>query len=247
MVDDISAKTRLEEKILQAEKLATISMLSAGMAHEINNPLGSILTNVQNLLDEETSPSRSVSLRWIEQETRRIARIVQGMLSFASGKAGGTPGGDLNAVVREVTGLMRHGAERAGVSIDLRLSPDIGPVAVSTDELKQVVINLVSNAVQSISGPGRVLVSTHAGSGGRASLAVADTGCGIPRHVLPRIFDPFFTTKANGDGTGLGLSVVWGIVTRYAGTIDVRSREGRGSRFCLRLPGACAQTMESAG
>jgi PAS domain S-box-containing protein len=237
MADDISAKTQLEQKIFQAEKLATVSMLSAGMAHEINNPLGSILTNVQNLIDEETVPARRVSLKWIEQETRRIARIVQGLLNFASDAPARGPGSDVNAAVREVVGLMSHSVAREGrIRIDVRLAPDLPPTVVGTDELKQVVINLLSNAVQAITGPGRILISTRAGRSGRISLAVADTGAGMPRQIIPRIFDPFFTTKANGEGTGLGLSVVYGIVTKYAGTIDVKSREGRGSRFCLGLP-----------
>ena len=239
MVDDISAKTRLEQRILQAEKLATVSMLSAGMAHEINNPLGSILTNVQNLIDEETSPPRSVSLKWIEQETRRIARIVQGMLSFSATGTGSGSGADLNEVVRDVVSIMGHAARRDGsVRVDMRLAPDLPRTVVGTDELKQVVINLLANATQAISGSGRVLITTRAARGDRLCLAVADTGGGIAPQVLPRIFDPFFTTKRNGEGTGLGLSVVYGIVTRYAGTIDVKSAVGGGARFCLHLPAA---------
>ena len=106
MTDDISAKTELEEKIFHAEKLASISMLSAGMAHEINNPLASILTNVQNLIDEEKDPGRSVSLKWIEQETRRIARIVQELLNFAAATPAHASGSDVNGVVEDV---VRHG------------------------------------------------------------------------------------------------------------------------------------------
>jgi signal transduction histidine kinase len=237
MADDISAKTELENRIFQAEKLATVSMLSAGMAHEINNPLGSILTNVQNLINEETDPARRVSLSWIEQETRRISRIVQGLLSFASPSSPDSCGSDANAVVREVVGLLGASVAREGrIRIDARLEPGLPRTVVSADELRQVVINLLSNALQAISGPGRILVSTFPPRGGRFSLAVADSGRGIPRQDIPRIYDPFFTTKANGEGTGLGLSVVYGIVTKYGGTITVKSREGAGSRFCLGLP-----------
>ncbi len=238
MADDISAKTELEEKIFQAEKLSTISMLSAGMAHEINNPLGSILTNVQNLIDEEENPGKQVALKWIEQETRRIARIVQELLNFASADGGHAPGSDVNRVVREVIGLVSHPLAREGrVRIGTRLASGLPPSVVSPDELKQVVINLLKNSLQAIRGPGRILVSTRPESGGgRILLSVADSGDGIPKEVLPRIFDPFFTTKADGEGTGLGLSVVYGIVTKYSGAIDVRSREGRGTRVCLRLP-----------
>ena len=238
MVDDISVKTELEEKIFQAEKLSTISMLSAGMAHEINNPLGSILTNVQNLIDEEASPDRRVSLRWIEQETRRIARIVQELLNFASPDSRNAPGSDVNDVVREVIGLVNHSIVREGrIRIDTRLADGLPPTVVSNDELKQVVINLLKNSLQAISGEGRILLSTRRSAvSGRISLSIADTGSGIPKEVIPRIFDPFFTTKANGAGTGLGLSVVYGIVTKYNGAIDVKSRDGQGARFTLSLP-----------
>jgi signal transduction histidine kinase len=245
MAEDISAKTELAEKILQAEKLSTLSMLSAGMAHEINNPLSSILSNVQNLIDEEGSSERRISLRWIEQETRRIGRIVQGLLNFASADSGHAPGSDVNAVVRDVIGLVSHSIAREGrIRIDTRLGPDLPLSVVSNDELKQVVINLLKNSLHAISGPGRILISTRM-AGGRISLVVADTGSGIPKEIVPRIFDPFFTTKANGTGTGLGLSVVYGIMTKYVGAIDVKSREGHGARFSLSLP--CLECPNATG
>jgi signal transduction histidine kinase len=208
------------------------------MAHEINNPLGSILTNVQNLIDEEENATRKVSLKWIEQETRRIARLVQELLNFASGDAEPGLGSDVNAVIREVIRLVGYSlAKENRIRIDTRLADGLSACALSADELKQVVINLVKNAVQAIEGPGRVLVSTrpHPG-GGRITLAVADNGAGISKDMVSRIFDPFFTTKANGVGTGLGLSVVYGIVTKHAGTIGVRTREGGGTRVTLGLP-----------
>ena len=238
MAEDISAKTELEQKIFQAEKLSSISMLSAGMAHEINNPLGSILTNVQNLIEEETSAERRVSLKWIEAETRRIGRIVAELLNFAASDTGHAAGSDVNQVVREVISLVsRSLAHEERIRIDTRLAADLPPAVVSTDELKQVVINLVKNSVQAIRGPGRILLATRRSNGSdRVSLSIADTGSGIPKEIMPRIFDPFFTTKANGEGTGLGLSVVYGIVTKYDGSIDVKSRAGRGARFSLGLP-----------
>ena len=224
MVDDISARTELEEKIFQAEKLSAISMLSAGMAHEINNPLGSILTNVQNLIDEETNDERRVSLKWIEQETRRIARTVQELLNFASTDSGHVPGSDVNGVVRDVVALMGHsfaGDER--IRIDARLAAGLPHSVVSTDELKQVVINLLRNSIQAIPSAGRIVVTTRLLDPCGIALGIADTGTGIPKEIVPRIFDPFFTTKANREGTGLGLSVVYGIINKYHGSIDVRS------------------------
>ena len=237
VAEDISAKTELEQRMFQAEKLSSISMLSAGMAHEINNPLGSILTNVQNLIDEEENPDRKVSLRWIEQETRRIARLVQELLNFASGDAAPGQGSDVNGVIRDVIRLVGHSlAKENRIRIDTRLSDGLPACVLGADELKQVVINLVTNAVQAIDGSGRVLVSTRPLPGARISLAVADSGSGISKEMVSRIFDPFFTTKSNGVGTGLGLSVVYGIVTKHAGTIGVRTREGGGTRITLGLP-----------
>jgi signal transduction histidine kinase len=236
MTDDISAKTELEEKIFQAEKLASISMLSAGMAHEINNPLSSILTNVQNLIDDEKDSGRSVSLKWIEQETRRIARIVQELLNFAATNSAHASGSDVNGVVADVVRMVARSVAREGrIRIDTRLARRLPLSVVGTDELKQVVINLLTNSVQAIEGPGRVLVSTWM-SAGNVSLAVSDTGRGIPKEIVTRIFDPFFTTKRNGEGTGLGLSVVYGIVTKYNGAIDVKSRSDHGTRISLSLP-----------
>ncbi|HUI71084.1 MAG TPA: ATP-binding protein [Spirochaetia bacterium] len=236
MTDDISAKTELEEKIFHAEKLASISMLSAGMAHEINNPLSSILTNVQNLIDEEKDHERSVSLKWIEQETRRIARIVQELLNFAANDSAHAPGSDVNQVVEDVARMIGRSLARDGrIRVDLRLARGLAPSVVSTDELKQVVINLLTNSVQAIDGEGRVLVCTRM-SGQNVSLVVSDSGCGIPKEIIPRIFDPFFTTKGNGEGTGLGLSVVYGIVTKYNGAIEVKSTQERGTRISLNLP-----------
>ena len=238
MADDISAKTELEEKIFQAEKLSSISMLSAGMAHEINNPLGSILTNVQNLIGEEADPERKISLKWIEQETRRIARIVQELLNFASTDAGRAPEADVNGVVEEVIRLVSRSIPReGGIRIAAHLASGLPAAAVGTDELKQVVVNLLKNSIQAIRDSGRILVSTRLSrKGDRISLSVSDTGQGIPPEIIPRIFDPFFTTKADAGGTGLGLSVVYGIVSKHNGTIDVKSGEGRGTRISLNLP-----------
>ena len=238
VAEDISAKTELEHKIFQAEKLSSISMLSAGMAHEINNPLSSILTNVQNLINEDTDAKRKVSLRLIEQETRRIARIVRELLNFASTDTAQVAGCDVNQAAAETIRLVGFAlAREQRIQIDARLAPGLPPSVLSTDEVKQVAVNLIKNSMQAIQGNGRILVSTRLErSGERICFSVADTGSGIPKNLIPRIFDPFFTTKNNGDGTGLGLSVVYGIVTKYNGTIRVRGREGGGTRIALGLP-----------
>ncbi|HUJ75991.1 MAG TPA: ATP-binding protein, partial [bacterium] len=147
-------------------------------------------------------------------------------------------GSDANEVIRDVIRLVGYSLARENkLRIDTRLAEGLPRCVLSPDELKQVVINLVKNAVQAIHGTGRVLVTTRVPPGtDRISLAVADTGSGISKEMVSRIFDPFFTTKPNGVGTGLGLSVVYGIVTKHAGTIGVRTREGGGTRITLGLP-----------
>jgi two-component system NtrC family sensor kinase len=163
---------------------------------------------------------------------------VQELLNFASTDASHSPGADVNGVVEEVIRLVSRSIAREGrIRIDTRLAAGLPAAVVSTDELKQVVINLLSNSLQAIRGMGRILIGTRLARGGdRISLSISDTGEGIPGGIVPRIFDPFFTTKANGEGTGLGLSVVYGIVSKYNGTINVKSREGQGTRIALNLP-----------
>jgi signal transduction histidine kinase len=238
VVEDVTVKTELEQKIYQAEKLSTVSMLSAGMAHEINNPIGSILSNAQNLIEEEVCEERRASLRWIETEARRIARIVQELLKFAAPDTGQAPGSAVNAVIADVVRLVESTLGRENrIRIDTRLAEDAGSTALSPDELTQVTINLIANSIQAIPGAGRITVTTRLRPRkGAVCMTVADTGQGIPKNVLPRVFDPFFTTKANGQGTGLGLSVVWGIVTKHGGHVAVSSREGHGTRIVLDLP-----------
>ena len=238
MAEDVSAKTELEHKIFQAEKLATISMLSAGMAHEINNPLGSILTNVQNLIDEESSDERQ---RLPEMDrggdaAHRAHRA--GAAELFRQRRGPRRGSDVNQVVREVIALVsRSLASEERIRIDARLAAGLPYAVVSTDELKQVVINLLKNSVQAIEGPGRILLVTRRSRGsGRMSCPLPIPGSGIPKQVMPRIFDPFFTTKANGEGTGLGLSVVYGIVDQVQRDHRREEQGGGGTRFSLDLP-----------
>ncbi len=196
---------------------------------------------MQNLLEEEPGSTRRVSLKWIEQETRRIARIVQELLNFASAGSPQAGGCALNPVVEQTVSLLSRSLPE-GIRIDTRLAAELPPSAASADELKQVVLNLVKNSIQAIEGRGRILVRTCLGRrDGGLSLVVSDTGRGIPRALIPRIFDPFFTTKDGG--TGLGLSVVYGIVTKYGGALTVRSREGRGTRIALSLPSTVQEEL----
>ena len=238
VVEDISRKIEFEEKIFQAEKLSSISMLSAGVAHEINNPLGSIMTNVQNLLDEEEDEERSISLKWIEQETRRIARIVRELLDFSSSNLGRTQQSDVNTVIEETVSLIGYSLKKTqDIRIRKEFDFDIPRARISQDELKQIVINLVKNSIHALDGSGEILLRTsYKADDDRVEVSIRDSGKGIREEDVPRIFDPFYTTKDNGEGTGLGLSVVYGIINKYKGTIAVNSKEGEGTQICLAIP-----------
>jgi len=237
VVEDISRKIEFEEKIFQAEKLSSISMLSAGVAHEINNPLSSIMTNVQNLIEEEEDREKSVSLRWIEQETRRIAKIVQKLLDFSSSDLDSIQGTDVNRLITETITLIKYSLKKTqDIAITTNLEEDIPYAGMSQDEFKQIIINLVKNSIQAIEVRGNILIKTRGGQDGTICVTIEDDGIGIREEIIPHIFDPFYTTKHNGEGTGLGLSVVYGIINKYRGTITVTSKEGKGTRISLAIP-----------
>jgi len=238
IVEDISKKIELEEKIFQAEKLSTISMLSAGVAHEINNPLSSIMTNVQNLISDERNMEKLVSLRWIEQETRRIASIVRELLNFSSTRKDNVSWSEPDKVILNTINLIEYSIKKEeNINIELRLEKNCPPIAISEDELKQVIINIVKNSLQAVKKGEIIRITTTIMNNEKEILiSIEDNGCGIREDILPYIFDPFFTTKNNGDGTGLGLSVVYGIINKNRGRINIQSKEGEGTTVSIFLP-----------
>ncbi|MGQ9616816.1 MAG: ATP-binding protein [Spirochaetota bacterium] len=237
-IEDISEKIELENKIFQAEKLASISMLSAGVAHEINNPLSSIMSNVQNLIEEEKKEDKKISLKWIEQETRRIARTVRELLNFASPETRSMEGSDINKIIKRVIELIRYSIKREkDITIETSFDLNIPQAIIKEDELQQIMINLITNSIQAIVKSGRIVVSTCLQSDDHyVQITVEDNGTGIKKEHLPHIFDPFFTTKPNWEGTGLGLSIVYGIVKKYNGNIEVESETGVGTKVIIKLP-----------
>jgi len=235
-LNDITRKVELEEKILQAEKLSSLSFLTAGIAHEINNPLSSILSNVQNLQSGIVPEEDKISLNWIEQETQRIARIVRELLDFSRETRSGESSTDVNECLEDVLRLARYGREPdTGLSIIMKGAENLPGAGISSDELKQVLLNLVQNAIHAVGNRGTVTVTTSL-KNNNIIITVEDDGVGISPDVLGQIFDPFFTTKTNGEGTGLGLSIVYGIMGKNKGHIDVKSREGSGTVVTLSLP-----------
>lgn len=235
-INDISRKVELEEKILQAEKLSSLSFLTAGIAHEINNPLSTILSNVQNLQSGVVSEEDKISLVWIEQETQRIARIIRELLDFSRESGGREPSADVNECLEDVLRLTRYGrTSNTDLTITMNCAENLPRAGISPDELKQVLINLVQNAVHAVAKRGTVNVTTSYKEN-HIFISVEDNGVGIAPDVLGQIFDPFFTTKTNGEGTGLGLSIVYGIMGKNKGHIDVKSQLGSGTTVNLTLP-----------
>ncbi len=236
MLNNISKKLELDERILQAEKLSSISMLSAGVAHEINNPLGSIMSNVQYLAEEEKDRDKSVSLNWIRQETRRIGDIVKRLLDFSATNHPGESDTNVNEEIRRVVDLVRFSLKQK-VVIHLHLDETIPETPISSTEFKQVIINLLTNSVQACQDNGEVNVTTKSENNGKTiNIIIRDSGKGMTGEVIPKIFDPFFTTKPTGVGTGLGLSVVYGIVKNHGGEIEVDSEPDKGSVFRISVP-----------
>ncbi len=249
IVEDASERLAYEERVIQADKLASIGMLSAGVAHEINNPLSSILANLGNAISEVRDPEAVASLRVVEGETHRIARIVRQLLDFSVPKRAREPSGDIeprcdaNEVARELVLLVGYPFRGDGrVEFRELLDPDCPEVAMPEDELKQVLLNLLKNALQAVGREGLIRVETRAEDGG-VELSVSDDGPGIPEGVMARIFDPFFTTKQSssedgGAGLGLGLSVAYGIVTKRGGFIRAANEPRGGAVFIVALPAA---------
>ena len=239
---DVTERVGLEQSARRSEKLAALGTLAAGLAHELNNPIGVISSRIEVMLMEAESqqlpPLLLEDLRVLHRHAMRVARIARGLLSFARPGHGGQGPVDLNQVVEETLLLAEKQIARAGITIRRSLAPGLPPIRGDAGTLQQVVLNLVTNAGEAIDGPGEIRIETRTvpEPAGAVQLTVSDTGAGIAPEALPRIFDPFYTTKA--EGTGLGLSVSHGIVRDHGGTIDVQSRPGFGTTFVLTFPAA---------
>jgi PAS domain S-box-containing protein len=236
--EDITDRVFLEEQLQISEKMASIGLLAAGVAHEVNTPLTGISSFTQMLLDgADPGDPKTVLLEKIEKQTFRAAKIVNGLLTLSrpgSGDAERTSV-DLNAVVTDVFSLLEHQFEMGSIKIRRELSAAPVMVPGVEHQLQQVFLNLFLNARDAMPRGGWLSVSTRM-DGDAAVAEVADTGSGIPSEQLARIYDPFFTTKAIGRGTGLGLSIIYGIVHEHQGSIRCDSAVGQGTRFTLSLP-----------
>ena len=236
LVDDVSQRVRMEEQLVQTEKLTSLGLLAAGVAHEVNTPLAVISNYIQMLAKQLPGDDpRHTLIEKIVKQTFRASEIVNNLLNFSRTGSSQYSEVNLNQVLEETLSLVSHPFKTAHVEVIRQLQTDLPPVIGSTNRLQQVFLNLFMNARDAMPQGGMLEVRTMC-SNGAVEVEVADTGVGISRDHLNRIFDPFFTTKVVGRGTGLGLSVSYGIIKEHAGKIDVRSTQGKGTSFRLEFP-----------
>jgi PAS domain S-box-containing protein len=236
IVEDISARVQLEEQLQISEKMASIGLLAAGVAHEVNTPLTGISSFTQMLLQgSEPDDPKTKVLEKIERQTFRAAKIVNGLLNLARPAQVDSGPVDLNAVINDVLALLEHQLRTGSIQVRKELSAEPPIVQAIEYKLQQVFLNLFLNARDAMPKGGWLTIVTRGGER-EASVDVADTGSGIPPDHLSRIYDPFFTTKDIGKGTGLGLSITYGIVQEHGGGMTCESVVGQGTRFSITLP-----------
>ena len=247
LIRDVSERKKLDDQsrdlyqqLLQAEKLAALGQTISGVAHELNNPLATILSWAERLADRDVDPATRRGVDVILAEADRAARIVRNLLTFARKRQSTRTMIDLNQVVTDTLALRAYEHKLTNIDVVAALPSGLPQVFADPHQIRQVLLNLVINAEQamlSASGRGSLVVRTwHNGDEDSVALEVSDDGPGVPVEVRTKIFDPFFTTKDVGQGTGLGLTVAYAIVQEHGGRIRVDSRPGRGASFVVELP-----------
>jgi signal transduction histidine kinase len=236
----IEAQRSAENRLIQAAKLAAVGEMAAGIALELNNPLTTV-TGFSELVLEEL-PQDSIyrsELEMVSREARRASDVVRRLLDFSRQGERTRIRADLNEVVNDVIALTRHLIQTNSVNLILKLGEGLPWISIDHNQMKQVLLNLIHNALQAMPKGGELLVSTNTAQRddrGWVIMAVKDSGVGILPADQDRVFEPFFTTKGDRGGTGLGLSVTYGIVTDHGGTIEISSEPNKGSTFAVWLP-----------
>jgi len=252
---DITETKNLQRQLVNAEKLASLGTLAAGVAHEINNPLGVILGFCELLLRKtEKGTQQYEDLETIERQGLLCKETVENLLSFARSEKQRREYSDLNAGIEEIAKIVRHLLEKSGITLVLDLGENLPPVKGDARQLQQVFLNLITNAMAAMETGGTLTIRSLLERSTRRAVALfQDTGTGIPPDHIDHIFEPFFTTKPEGQGTGLGLFVSYGIITGYGGTIECTSTPATalgkqpGTVFTVKLPtGSAADLTETA-
>jgi len=245
---DVTEKRVQEMQLIQAEKLSSIGVLAAGVAHEINNPLSSVAGYAEALLrrfKEEQSLNEDPRLddfpkylQVIVRESYRCKGIIDALLSFSRKSDGSVQNVNINEILMEVLELVRFKSRYDKIEIQANLQSELPDILADPTGIRQVCMNLLINAHQSISGDGLVEITTRMTKQSMVMFQISDSGCGISKEAIDQIWDPFFTTKDVGQGNGLGLAVTYNIIKRLGGDISVESQVGKGSKFTVRIP-AC--------
>jgi signal transduction histidine kinase len=235
-----AAKREADSRLVQAAKMIAVGEMAAGIAHELNNPLTTVTGFAELILDEiPPDAAYRADVEMVLQEAQRARGVVRGLLDFARQGERMRSRGDLNEILVDALSLTRHFIHTSGVQLDLVKDDDLPWILVESNQLKQVFLNLIHNALHAMPAGGRLVIRTSLkGREGRqwAVVEIADNGTGIPQRDVERIFEPFYTTRTDQGGTGLGLTVSYGIVADHGGTIEVQSEPGQGSVFSVWLP-----------
>lgn len=244
---DITNQKHLEQQLVHAQKMESIGMLAAGIAHEVGNPLTSISSLVQIIQRTTQDEFTQEKLELIRSQIGRISRIIRDLVDFSRRSSYEIQPTDINKILHEAVEIVRVGRKAKQISFFVELNKTIPPLALVPDQIEQVFINILINGVDAISARGEVpsppgslpegkITVRSSVDGEELTVSIQDNGRGIPRETLPKIFEPFFTTKKVGEGTGLGLWVSYGIVRSFQGDIKVASTEGQGTTFTITLP-----------
>lgn len=235
----------LDERLLQSLKLAAIGELSAGIAHEINNPLAIIRQEAEwmqlllkKLPDQDLKEIAELkgSIRQIVQQVERCTEITRNLLDFARKRDPVIQAVEVNRIIEDMTMLVEKEAKHKNITIIRDYDQELPLIYSDAPQLRQVILNFLTNATQAIGADGHITITTRRRGTDTVDLIFSDTGRGIPEENLGKIFDPFFTTKPPGQGTGLGLSICHGIIVRLGGRIAVKSAVGQGTTFTITLP-----------
>ena len=243
VTDKTGRKWLLKERLLQSQRLAALGELSAGIAHEINNPLAIIRQEaewMQHLLKKDTLGANEVEelrgcIHHVVQEVERCTQIVRNLLDFARQREPVVQAVDVNRIVEDMTMLVEKEARNNNITIERHYDRQLPPIFSDAPQVRQVVLNLLTNAAQAIGKDGTINIITRSGAND-LEIVIQDTGSGIPAENLGKIFVPFFSTKPTGQGTGLGLSISHGLIRQLGGDIRVTSTVGQGTTFTVTLP-----------